>query len=226
MEVVQQLIDFILHFDQHLDSFIRDYGAWTYLILTLIVFAETGLVFTPILPGDTMLFTAGALSGTSGSLRIDLLWLLLSVAAIAGDTVNYWIGKYFGQYLLKARGGRLLKKEHLDRTHYFFEKYGGKTIILARFIPIVRTFAPFVAGLGAMTYSRFLIFNIAGGLLWVTLCLAAGYFFGGLEIVRKNFSLVVLGIIFVSVLPLIIEVLRARRGRTALPPVNPDTGES
>ncbi len=216
MELINYLIDLILHLDRHLASLIETYGMWTYLILFLIIFAETGLVVTPILPGDSLLFAAGTFAGR-GSLDPWVLFVLLSVAAILGDTVNYWVGKYLGQHFVTGRRRRWIKQDHLDRTHAFFEKYGGKTIILARFVPIVRTFAPFVAGVGTMTYGKFLAYNVFGGLLWVGVCIAAGYFFGGLPIVQNNFSLVVLAIVVVSLIPVVVEYLRSRRSRALSP---------
>ena len=210
MDVLTGFIDLFLHLDVHLASAIEAYGAWTYLLLFLIVFAETGLVVTPILPGDSLLFAAGAFAGR-GSLHPLVLFGILSGAAILGDTVNYGIGKYLGGWILSRPSSRLIRREHIDRTHAFFERYGGKTIILARFVPIIRTFAPFVAGIGAMTYVRFIVYNVVGGVLWVAICVGGGYWFGGLEIVRKNFSLVVLAIVIVSVLPAAVEYLRHRR---------------
>ncbi len=216
MELFTYFIDLILHLDRHLASLIESYGLWTYLILFVIVFAETGLVVTPILPGDSLLFAAGTFAGR-GSLNPLLLFAILSAAAILGDTINYWVGKYLGQHFVRGRGRRWIKQEHLDRTHAFFEKYGGKTIILARFVPFVRTFAPFVAGLGTMTYGRFLAYNVIGGLLWVGIFIAAGYFFGSRPIVQNNFSLVVLAIVIVSLIPAVVEYLRAR-SQAPLPP--------
>jgi len=216
MELITYFIDLILHLDRHLASLIESYGLWTYLILFLIVFAETGLVVTPILPGDSLLFAAGTFAGR-GSLNPFVLFAVLSAAAILGDTVNYWVGKYLGEHFVRGRGRRWIKQEHLDRTHAFFEKYGGKTIIIARFVPFVRTFAPFVAGLGTMTYGRFLAYNVIGGLLWVGICVAAGYLFGGLPIVQNNFSLVVLAIVVVSLIPAVVEFLRARSQAPAPP---------
>lgn len=210
MEFIHHLIDIFLHLDKHMETVLAQYGAWTYLILFLIIFCETGLVVTPILPGDSLLFAAGTFAGL-GSLNFGTLFVLLSAAGILGDTVNYWIGKYFGHRITARPNPRFIKKAHIDKTHEFFERYGGKTIIIARFVPIVRTFAPFVAGLGAMTYSRFFAFNVIGALLWVGICVGGGYFFGGLEIVRRNFSLVILGIIFVSLLPGLIEFIKHRR---------------
>jgi len=209
MEFLTQALDFFLHLDTHLAEITARYGTSTYLILFLIVFAETGLVITPFLPGDSLLFAAGAISAL-GTLDPILLSLLLIVAAIIGDTVNYWVGSWIGP---RAFSGeiRFLKKSYLDRTHAFYERHGGKTIILARFVPIVRTFAPFVAGVGAMTYSRFLLYNVVGAVLWVGLFVPLGYFFGNLPQVKENFGLVILAIIGLSVLPMVIEVVRAMR---------------
>ena len=203
------MVDLFLHLDAHLADAIAQYGPWTYTILFAIVFCETGLVVTPFLPGDSLLFAAGTLAGI-GSLDVGLLFVLLSAAAIIGDTVNYWLGAYIGP---KAFSGnyRFLKKEHLQRTHRFYEKHGGKTIILARFVPIIRTFAPFVAGVGAMNYPKFIVYNVAGGIAWVAIFLFAGYFLGQIEAVKEHFSLAVVAIIFVSVLPIVYEVWRARR---------------
>ena len=208
MDILKQLLDLLLHLDKHLDTQVMNYGPWVYAILFLIVFCETGLVVTPFLPGDSLLFTVGAIAAR-GSLDIFLIAGLLALAAILGDTVNYWIGKLVGQKLI-ARYPKLFRPEHLQRTHDFFERYGGKTIIIARFVPIVRTFAPFVAGIGKMTYSRFMAFNVGGALLWIVLLLPLGYFFGNLPVVKKNFTLVIFGIIFLSILPAIIETLRER----------------
>jgi membrane-associated protein len=201
MEFIRTLIDFFLHLDQHLGELISNYGVWTYLILFLIIFCETGLVVTPFLPGDSLLFAAGTFAAL-GHLNVFWLFVILTVAAIIGDTVNYWLGHY------------------VERTHEFYEKYGGKTIIIARFIPIIRTFAPFVAGIGNMTYWRFITYNVVGGIVWVAVCVFAGYFFGNIPVVKRNFSLVILAIIFISVLPIIIEYVRHRsRSRK---PVNAD----
>ena len=213
MEFIKSLIDLFLHLDQHLGELIRDYGLWTYLILFIVIFCETGLVVTPFLPGDSLLFLAGALA-SDGSLNVVWLFILLSVAAIVGDTVNYWIGHYLGPKIFHKENVRFLNKKHLERTHAFYEKYGGKTIIIARFIPIIRTFAPFVAGIGSMTYWRFITYNIVGGILWVGICVFAGYFFGTIPIVRNNFSLVVIAIVFISVLPVFIEFIRHRLSRS------------
>lgn len=209
MEWFASLLDLFLHLDKHLGDVIRDYGTWTYLILLVIIFCETGLVVTPFLPGDSLLFAAGALAH-KGELNPVWLFVVLSAAAIAGDTVNYWIGALIGP---RAFSGniRFLKKEYLDRTHRFYEKYGGKTIIIARFVPIVRTFAPFVAGIGAMNYPRFIIYNIVGGVAWVALFVFGGYMIGGMPIVEDNFLIITLIIIAISVLPMVVEFLRARR---------------
>lgn len=211
MDLIAYFIDLFLHLDEHLSLVIQTYGTWTYLLLFLIIFMETGFVVTPFLPGDSLLFAAGTFASPAlGSpLKIALLFFLLCVAAILGDTVNYWIGHYIGP---KAFRGdvRFLKKEYLDRTHAFYEKHGGKTIVLARFIPIIRTFAPFVAGVGAMNYWRFITYNVVGGITWVTLFIFGGYFFGNLPFVKDNFTLVVIAIILISVMPPVIEVIRER----------------
>jgi membrane-associated protein len=210
VEFIKDFIDLFLHLDTHLNTVIRDYGMWTYLILFLIVFCETGLIVTPILPGDSLLFAAGTFAA-SGALDVTWLLLLLTVAAVLGDAVNYTIGHFMGPKVFAQEDSRIFKKEYLDRTHQFYEKYGGKTIIIARFVPIVRTFAPFVAGVGNMTYAKFASYNIIGGVLWVAVCVLAGYVFGNLPIVKENFTLVILGIIFISILPGIIEYLRQRQ---------------
>lgn len=219
MEFISTIIDLFLHLDKHLAVVIQQYGLWTYLLLFLVIFLETGLVITPFLPGDSLLFAAGTFAGM-GVLNIWVLFISLSIAAIIGDTVNYWIGHYIGP---RAFSGniRFLKKEYLDRTHDFYERHGGKTIILARFIPIIRTFAPFVAGIGAMSYGRFITYNVVGGVLWVGIFTFLGYYFGSLEFVRNNFSIVVLAIIIISVLPIIIEFLmnRLRAAREVEPTV-------
>ncbi len=209
VDLIEWLLDIFLHLDRHLGDVIAQYGTWTYLLLFVIVFCETGLVATPFLPGDSLLFAAGTFAAI-GALDVGWLWVLLTIAAIAGDTVNYWIGAYIGPRAFTGRY-RFLKKEYLDRTHRFYEKHGGKTIILARFIPIIRTFAPFVAGIGAMNYRRFIVFNVVGGVAWVTLFVLAGYFFASLPVVKEHFTLVVGAIIVISVLPLVYEVIQARR---------------
>lgn len=208
MEWIKFFTDVFLHLDRHLGEVVGQYGTWAYVILLVIVFCETGLVVTPFLPGDSLLFAAGALAA-GGSLDVHLLFLLLSVAAIVGDTVNYWIGAWIGP---RAFSGeiRFLKKQYLDRTHRFYERHGGKTIILARFIPIIRTFAPFVAGIGAMNYTRFIVYNVVGGIAWVAAFTYGGYFFGNLTFVKEHFSVIIVAIIVISVLPLAVELLRAR----------------
>ena len=206
MDWMTQAIDLFLHLDHHLSGVFAKYGVWTYAILFLIVFLETGVVVTPFLPGDSLLFAAGALSA-SGGLNPVLLFVLLASAAILGDTVNYAIGRATGPRVFRE-DVRWLKRDYLERTHRFYEKHGGKTIILARFVPIVRTFAPFVAGVGTMSYGRFVVYNIAGGILWTALFTFGGYFFGNLPVVKENFSFVILGIILVSVAPFAVEAAR------------------
>lgn len=206
---MSEIIDLFLHIDKHLAPLLDTYGAWVYLILFLIIFCETGLVVTPFLPGDSLLFAAGALAATTGTLNPVILFVLLSIAAILGDTVNYTIGHYFGMKLFDWKLP-FLKKEHLDRTHAFYEKYGGKTIIMARFVPIVRTFAPFVAGIGRMTYSYFLSYNVIGGLIWIALFVFGGYYIGNIPIIKDNFSIVTVLIILISVLPIAYEMIRNR----------------
>jgi len=210
MEFIKYLFDFILHLDRHLVELVAQFGGWTYAVLFAIIFCETGLVVTPILPGDSLLFAVGALAA-SGALNVFLTFVLLSIAAIVGDTVNYWIGYLVGPKIFMSTGSRWLNRKHLERTHEFYEKYGGKTIIIARFIPIVRTFAPFVAGIGRMTYWKFLLYNVVGGIAWIGIFLYAGYFFGNIPVVKANFGLIVVAIILISVLPAVIEYLRARR---------------
>lgn len=210
MELVSALIDFILHIDVHLVEIVNNYQTWTYLILFLIIFAETGFVVTPFLPGDSLLFAAGAIiAKPETDLNIYLMAGLLIVAAILGDLVNYHIGKYVGP---KAFSGRykLLKTEYLEKTQRFYDKYGGKTIIYARFVPIIRTFAPFIAGIGTMNYGRFASYNVIGALVWIISFLFLGYFFGGMPIIKDNFTLVIFGIIIVSMLPPIVEILREK----------------
>ena len=209
MDLVHWFVDFFLHLDTHLAEVIQRYGTYTYALLFLIVFLETGLVVTPLLPGDSLLFAAGSFAGI-GALSLWPLFFLLCAAAILGDTANYAIGAYLGPKVFHYPKSRFFNPEHLRKTHEFYEKYGGKTIIIARFIPIIRTFAPFVAGIGAMSYARFLSYNVIGGVLWVSVCLFAGYFFGNLAFVKKNFSLVILAIIVISMLPALVEYLRHR----------------
>ncbi|ETA84019.1 DedA family protein [Eikenella corrodens] len=212
--MLASLIDFILHIDQHLIELTQTYGLWIYAILFLIVFCETGLVVTPFLPGDSLLFAAGAVAALGG-MNVHIAAALLLAAAVIGDAVNFAIGKYFGEKLFAKPDSRVFKREYLDKTHAFYEKYGGKTIILARFVPIVRTFAPFVAGMGNMHYGRFIRYNIIGALMWVGLLTYAGYFFGELPVVKNNFGLVVIGIIVVSVLPMAVEIAKAKWGKKA-----------
>jgi membrane-associated protein len=209
MELLKWAIDFIIHIDVHLSAVIQSYGVWTYLILFLIIFCETGLVVTPFLPGDSLLFAAGTFAA-KGALDAAWLFFLLSIAAVAGDTVNYWIGCIVGPKVFHKEKVRFLNREYLDRTHSFYERYGGKTIIIARFIPIIRTFAPFVAGIGSMTYWRFISYNVVGGIAWIAACVFAGYYFGNLPVVKENFTIVIFAIVFISILPGIIEFLRQR----------------
>jgi membrane-associated protein len=210
--------DVLLHLDKYLGGVIQAYGAWTYLILFLIIFCETGLVITPLLPGDSLLFAIGVFCGL-GDLDIYKILALLSVAAVLGDTVNYAIGNYIGPKVFHYENSRIFKKEYLQKTHAFYEKYGGKTIIIARFVPIVRTFAPFVAGVGSMTYGKFLAYNVIGGLLWVFSLTLAGYFFGSIPIIKDNFTAVILAIIFISILPGVIEYIRHKRAARPGPAV-------
>jgi membrane-associated protein len=209
MELANTFIDIVIHLDKYLDLLIRDYGTWTHAILFLIIFCETGLVVTPFLPGDSLLFAAGAVAA-GNSLDVGWLFCLLSVSAIAGNTTNYWIGYYIGPKVFHKKEVRLLNRKYLERTHRFYERHGGKTIVIARFIPIIRTFAPFVAGIGFMTYWRFMVYNISAGIAWVGAFLFGGYFFGNLPVVKKNFTLAILAIIIISLLPGVIEFLRHR----------------
>jgi membrane-associated protein len=210
MDMLLNFIDIFIHLDQHLSLLIQSFGGWAYLIVFLVIFCETGLVVTPILPGDSLLFGLGAIAAM-GALKVEWLFVMLSIAAIAGDTVNYMIGHYVGPRVFARESGRFFKKEYLERTHRFYEKYGGKTIVIARFVPIIRTFAPFVAGIGSMTYSRFIVYNIVGGISWIAVFIFGGYHFGNLSIVKKNFTLVIFAIIFISILPGVIEYVRQRR---------------
>ena len=210
MELLQAAVDLFLHLDKHLAEVIAQYGVWTYFILFAVIFLETGVVATPFLPGDSLLFAAGTFAAL-GSLDVGLLMLLLSIAAILGDTLNYWIGRKVGPRVFNEKV-RFLRREHLERTRVFYERHGGKTIIIARFVPIVRTFAPFVAGVGTMQYGRFLAYNVVGGIVWVVLFVLGGYLFGNIPVVKENFTIVILAIIVVSLLPLLIEWLRHRRG--------------
>lgn len=209
MEYIHFIIDFILNIDAHMAEFVMMYGVWIYVILFAIIFCETGLVITPFLPGDSLLFVAGALAAIPGNpMNVHLIVLSLIVAAILGDASNYLIGKYFGERLFSNPDSKIFKQSYLNKTHKFYEKHGGKTIILARFVPIVRTFAPFVAGMGHMSYRHFAAFNVIGGIIWVVLFAYAGYFFGGMEIVQDNLKLLIVLIIFISILPAVFEVIR------------------
>jgi membrane-associated protein len=211
MEFMTRIIDIIIHLDRYLSVMIQQFGAWTYLVLFIIIFMETGFVVTPFLPGDSLLFAAGAFAAL-GVLDPVLLLIVLSIAAVLGDTANYWIGHYLGPRVFKGEGrSRFFKREHLDKTHAFYEKHGGKTIIIARFIPIIRTFAPFVAGVGKMSYWKFISFNVIGGIGWVTMFVLGGYFFGNISFVKKNFSVVVIAIVLISLLPAFFEWYNQRR---------------
>ena len=212
MEFISFIIDFILHIDVHLAELVAQYGVWVYGILFLILFCETGLVVTPFLPGDSLLFVAGAIAALpSNDLNVHVMVLLMIIAAIIGDAVNYTIGRIFGEKLFQNPNSKIFRRSYLDKTHEFYEKHGGKAIILARFVPIVRTFAPFVAGMGKMSYRHFAFYNVTGALLWVLLFTYAGYLFGDLPIVQKNLKLLIVAIIFISILPGVIEIIRHRR---------------
>jgi membrane-associated protein len=211
-DLAKKLFDFILHIDVHLAEIIAEYGAWTYGILFLIIFAETGLVVMPLLPGDSLLFAAGAFCAKPETgLNVHAMAVLLFVAAFLGDTLNYWVGKKIGPAVFKREDSVWLRKKHLERAHEFFEKYGGRAVILARFVPIVRTFVPFIAGVGAMTYPRFLAYNLIGGFIWIYFFTYAGFFFGNQPFVQKNFKLVILAIIILSVAPIVVEFFREWR---------------
>lgn len=210
MELLAPLIDLVVHLDDHLQALVAAHGAWIYLILFLIVFCETGLVVTPFLPGDSLLFVAGAVAA-AGGMNVHLLVLLLIIAAILGDAVNYAVGRYIGPRVFSHGESRWLNPKHLQRAHEFYERHGGKTIIIARFVPIIRTYAPFVAGAASMTYSKFALFNISGAILWVVSLAYLGYFFGNLPVIKDNLSLVIIGIIILSILPGVVEILRQRR---------------
>ncbi|PXV60967.1 membrane-associated protein [Dysgonomonas alginatilytica] len=212
MEFIHFIIDFILHIDRHLLELVENYGVWVYAILFLIVFCETGLVVTPFLPGDSLLFVAGALaaSNVTGDFNIIILNIILITAAILGDGVNYTIGRFFGEKLFSNPDSKIFKQSYLEKTHQFYEKHGGKTIILARFVPIVRTFAPFVAGMGHMGYKHFAAYNVIGGVIWVVLFTLLGYFVGTIEWVQQNLKLLMVAIIFLSIVPAIVEVIRER----------------
>lgn len=218
IDLIKKLVDFIIHIDRHLAEIIASYGAWTYAILFLIIFAETGLVIMPLLPGDSLLFAAGAFCARPETgLNVHLMALLLFIAAFIGDTLNYWIGHKIGPAVFKREDSIWLRKKHLEKAHAFFEKYGGRAVILARFVPIVRTFVPFIAGVGSMTYPRFLAYNLIGGFIWIYFFTYAGFFFGNQPFVQKNFKLVILVIIILSVLPIVIELgrewLKSRKQR-------------
>jgi membrane-associated protein len=206
-----EIIDFLLHLDQHLSAIIDAFGIYTYIILFLIIFAETGFVVTPFLPGDSLLFVVGTLAG-SGFLNIWIVYISLLLAAILGDSINYWIGHHTGPKIFAKENSRLFNKAYLEKTREFYAKHGGKTIILARFLPIIRTFAPFVAGVGKMHYSTFIFYNIIGGFIWVTSLTFAGYFFGGLPVIKENFEYAIIGIIVLSIMPMIIEYLKRKKG--------------
>ena len=210
LDLIRKLVDFIVHIDRHLAEIIASYGLWTYAVLWLIIFAETGLVVTPFLPGDSLLFAAGTFCAKPETgLNVHLMAVLLWVAAVLGDTVNYWLGSRIGPAVFKREDSVFLRKKHLERAHAFFEKYGGRAIILARFVPIVRTFVPFVAGVGRMHYGRFITYNVVGGFIWIYFFLYAGYWFGGLPFIQRNFKLVILAIIVISVLPIVWETWQA-----------------
>jgi membrane-associated protein len=212
MDLIMLVIDFVLHIDRHLQALCADYGTWVYVILFIIVFCETGLVVTPILPGDSLLFAVGSMAAI-GALDVTSAILILIAAAILGDTVNYSVGHYVGPKVFHEGHSRILNKEYLHRTHAFYEKHGGKTIIIARFLPIIRTFAPFVAGIGSMTYPRFLFFNVFGGVLWVLLFVLAGYWFGNIPVIQKNFSLVIIALVLIPAIPSVLEVIRIQLSR-------------
>ncbi|WP_227318711.1 DedA family protein [Cedecea davisae] len=218
MDFIRFIIDFILHIDVHLAELVRDYGVWVYAILFLILFCETGLVVTPFLPGDSLLFVAGALASLeTNDLNVHYMVILMVIAAIIGDAVNYTIGRLFGDKLFSNPNSKIFRRSYLDKTHAFYERHGGKTIILARFVPIVRTFAPFVAGMGRMSYRHFAIYNVVGALLWVLLFTYAGYLFGNLPVVQENLKLLIVAIILVSILPGVVEVIRHKRAAARQP---------
>lgn len=210
MELITKFLDFVIHLDKHLSALVQQFGLWTYLILFVVIFCETGLVVTPFLPGDSLLFAAGTFAAVK-ALHVGWLFVVLSAAAVIGDTANYWIGHFVGPKVFSKEKTRFFKKEYLDRTHRFYEKYGAETIIIARFVPIVRTFAPFVAGIGRMSYWKFISYNVFGGIGWVAVFVFGGYFFGNIPFVKRNFSLVILAIIIISVIPGLVEFLRHRR---------------
>lgn len=210
MELINFLIDFVLHMDHYLADIIQSTGYWTYAILFVVIFIETGLVVTPFLPGDSLLFAAGAIAAATGVIDIKILYILMAIAAVAGDTANYWIGHYVGPRVF-TENSKWFKREYLLKTHAFYEKHGGKTIFLARFIPIIRTFAPFVAGIGRMTYGHFVSYNVFGGIIWTALFIFGGYFFGNIAFVKDHFSLVVIAIILISLIPVFVELIKNRK---------------
>lgn len=212
MELITGFIDVVLNLDRHLQWLVANYGVWIYAILFAIIFCETGLVITPFLPGDSLLFVAGTVAA-GGGMDVHTLFAVLVLASFTGDNTNYWIGRYAGPRIFRREGSRLLNPAHLERTQRFYERYGGKTVLIARFVPIVRTFAPFVAGMGRMAYPRFLAFAFGGAILWIGSLTYAGYFFGNLPVVRNNLSVVIIGIVILSIMPAIIEYVRARRAR-------------
>jgi membrane-associated protein len=212
MDLIKKILDIALHLDRYLSAIIQQYGLWTYGILFVVIFIETGFVVMPFLPGDSLLFAAGTFAALK-ALDIRILLLLLSAAAIIGDTVNYWVGHHLGPKVFSKEDARFFKKEYLDRTHAFYEKHGGKTIIIARFVPIIRSFAPLVAGIGRMSYGRFLAFNVIGGIGWVVLLTGAGYFFGNIPLIKNNYSIAIIVIIAISTVPIAVEYVRHRRGK-------------
>ena len=211
MDILDRFIDYVIHLDAHIAELVEGYGPWAYVLLFAIIFCETGLVVTPFLPGDSLLFAAGAVAAT-GAMSISLLILLLIIAAVVGDSVNYWIGSVFGARAFKE-DARILKLDYLRRTQDFYQRYGGKTIVIARFVPIVRTYAPFVAGVAGMNYARFLRFNVMGGVLWIVLFLLGGYLFGAIPFVEDNFALVIVAVILLSIAPMVFEYAKTRRAR-------------
>ncbi len=214
MEWISSLVDFILHLDTHLSHILQDFGLWSYLLFFVVIFCETGLVVTPFLPGDSLIFALGTFAASQGFPNIGLVFVVLAAAAILGDSANYAIGKYFGSLILKKEGAWFLKREHIERTHRFYERYGAKTIVLARFVPIVRTFAPLVAGVGKMSYAKFLTYNMTGGILWIALFVFGGYFFGNIPVVKENFTIVIFAIIIISIMPAVIEYVRETRRKS------------
>jgi membrane-associated protein len=211
MELLKYAFDIFMHLDTYLGAIIKDYGMWTHVLLFIVIFCETGLVVTPFLPGDSLLFAAGTFAALGA---LDLFWLVvtLSIAAVAGDTVNYWSGCIVGPKVFSSKESRWLNREYLDRTHKFYEKYGGKTIIIARFMPIIRTFAPFVAGIGSMTYGRFITYNVVGGVAWILVFTLAGYFFGNIPMVQRNFTMVIMALVIIPVIPAVVEFCRQKWG--------------